>query len=145
MSIRYRVRGVIGYRRILGPVTAGDFVVPGAGGGASYSVMITSLSGDLPPILLEVGASVSANAGIGVTSTGAGNATVTILASVGSGSFSAIGSTSEYVGPGEPAYPEAAGTFTNTTGARTFVTLRAQASGPSGLAVRSDTTNYLQA
>ncbi|KQM65782.1 hypothetical protein ASE75_06000 [Sphingomonas sp. Leaf17] len=33
VSVRYRVRGVIGNRRILGPVTAGDFTVPGDGGG----------------------------------------------------------------------------------------------------------------
>lgn len=31
VSIRYRVRGVIGFRRILGPVTAGAFAVPGSG------------------------------------------------------------------------------------------------------------------
>ncbi len=32
VSVRYRVRGVIGYRRILGPATAGNFSLPGAGG-----------------------------------------------------------------------------------------------------------------
>lgn len=145
VSIRYRVRGVIGYRRILGPVTAGVFVIPGDGASQTYSVMITGTSGQLDPILLEPGASITATAGIGIASTAAGNATVTIAASEGNGAFSDIGTNSQFVGPGEPAYPEASGSLTNTSGARTFVTFRAQASGPSGFTVRTDTTNFLQA
>ncbi len=145
VSVQYRARGVISDRLVLGPVTAGNFVVPGGDAGPAQSIMLTSLLGQLDPILLEPGASLTATAGIGLSSTGSGTATLSISAMVGSGSFGDIGSASDFVAPGEPAYLEANGTVTNASASRVFVTLRAQASGPAGLAIRTGTTNFLQA
>ncbi len=146
-AVSYRFAGgVPGPRLILSTVTSGSFVTPGTGEGSPiHSIMLSGLTGQLDPILLEPGAGLNVTAAIGLTSTGSGTATLTIAAAIGSGSFGDVGSASAFVASGEPAYPEASGTVTNATGSRIFVTLRAQASGPAGLAIRADTTNYLQA
>ncbi len=146
-AVSYRFPGgVPGSRLILSPVTSGNFVTPGTDDGKPiHSIMLTSLVGQLDPILIDPGASLDATAAIGVTSTSSGTATLTIAAAIGSGAFRDVGSGSDFVAPGEPAYPEASATVTNSSGGRVFVTLRAQASGPAGLAIRAGTTNFLQA
>lgn len=146
VGVRYRVRGVIGNRLVLGPVTVGAVSSPGSAAPAQVrAIVLTGLSGQLEPILLEPGAGLSVEGEIGLRSdTNAGAGALALRAAIGAGAMATFASVTEYIGPGEPVALSVSGSVANTSADRVFVTIRAEATGPAGMAVRTDTTNYLR-
>lgn len=145
-SVRYRVRGVVSDRLILGPETTGAFSVPIPSTTRSQTIKITGIVQQMSPILLSAGASLSVSGEVGVQATGTGNARLNLRAGFDDDALTTFdfGAT-EFVAPGEPALVTASGSITNTSGVAKFVTIGMSVTGVTGLSVRSDTTNFLTA